>query len=387
MKELEFLVQGNEEKQYITKFCFKNNNTVSKVSCTCPSWTHTGKICKHIIGIFAGDIDNLISHNHDDLIDIFETMNHTDLSSLYYDRYKNESYSFMKKDAADEIRVLIMRQLTNNPDLSFLDLERERLTQRMKILLNNDNLNSKKRSLDIELDHFASGDGMEIVGGAKTIENLIELGYLKKITDYYNLYTHKDKLITHKYFGEKIVSNILDSIEKSKEKDLPNLIYALGIPHIGKYHADLLANKYKNLEVIEKLSSTPIKLMQTKGIGEEVAFSIYEYFQRKENKEKINELKRVGVNIIKKEIDKSNFLKTFRGKTFLVTGKLSFYNRREIKLLIEKLGGTNATTVNNKLDYLIVGEKAGSKLEKAKQIGTVTVLKEEDFFKIIEENK
>lgn len=233
-----------------------------------------------------------------------------------------------------------------------------------------------------QIEYFVSRDGMNINGlGSKIIERFLQLGYIKDITDIYNLKEHKEELETLEKLGKKSIENLLNSIEISKERDYSKTLYALGIPYIGKFLGNLLA---KESGTIEKLSLMSVdELLEIDGVGDKVAESVYNYFRDEKNKEIIRKLKEYGVNFENKFVEKTDENTKFQGKTFLFTGKLEKFTREEIKEEIEKLGGTNLSGVSKKLDYLIVGKDAGSKLKKAEELGTVKILSEEEFLEIV----
>ncbi|MGL5951157.1 MAG: NAD-dependent DNA ligase LigA, partial [Cetobacterium sp.] len=213
------------------------------------------------------------------------------------------------------------------------------------------------------IEYFVSRDAMNISGfGSKIVERMLQLHYIKDITDIFELHQHKDELMTLDKMGEKSVEKLLGSIEKSKSRPYSKTLYALGIPFVGKFLGDVLAKKSKSIDVLASMSKE--ELLEIDGVGEKVAESVYNYFRDEKSLEIIQKLKSFGVNFGKVAEDKKDEVKVegkFTGKTFLFTGKLQKFKREEIKDLIESLGGTNLSSVSKKLDYLIVGEDAGSK--------------------------
>lgn len=228
-----------------------------------------------------------------------------------------------------------------------------------------------------EMEYFVSRDGMNISGlGGKILEKFLELHYLEDVGDIYYLKEKKEELEQLEKMGKKSIENLLTSIEESKNASYEKVLYALGIPFVGKVAAKLLAKESKNINQLQSMTEEDLK--EIEGIGDKMARSIVEFFQNERKKELIEKLRKVGLRF--EETDKDTTAAKFlQGKTFLVTGTLSHYTRAELQEEIEKLGGSNLSSVSKKLDYLIVGEKAGSKLEKAKALGTVTILKEEEF--------
>ena len=232
-----------------------------------------------------------------------------------------------------------------------------------------------------KIEYFVSRDGMNIIGlGERIIERFLELGFIKDITDIYNLKKYRQDIAGLEKMGEKSVENLLNSIEESKKRDYSKTLYALGIPYVGKFLGNLLAEKSKNIDNLMKM--TEEELLMIDGVGEKVAKSVYTFMRDPLNIEIINKLKDAGVNfaLLKEtKIEKD----IFQGKNFLVTGKLEKFTRKEIQEEIEKFGGKNLSAVSKNLDYLIVGKDAGSKLKKAQDIGTIKILSEEEFFELI----
>ncbi len=234
------------------------------------------------------------------------------------------------------------------------------------------------------IEYFVSRDGMNISGfGSKIVERMLELNYIKDITDIYNLGKHKEELMQLDKMGEKSVEKLLASIEKSKDRPYSKTLYALGIPFVGKFLGNVLAKKSKNIDRLSQMSKE--ELLEIDGVGDKVAESVYNFFRDEKSMIIVKKLKDYGINFGKSDEDVEEKIienGKFSGKTFLFTGKLQRFKREEIKDLIESLGGTNLSSVSKKLDYLIVGEDAGSKLIKAKEIGTINVLTEDEFIEL-----
>ena len=233
-----------------------------------------------------------------------------------------------------------------------------------------------------KIEYFVSRDGMNIIGlGERIIERFLELGFIKDITDIYNLKNFRQDIAGLEKMGEKSVENLLNSIEESKKRDYSKTLYALGIPYVGKFLGNLLAEKSKNIETLMEM--TEEDLLMIDGVGEKVAKSVYSFMRDPVNVEIIEKLKNAGVNFTllkENKVEKD----VFQGKNFLVTGKLEKFTRKEIQEEIEKFGGKNLSAVSKNLDYLIVGKDAGSKLKKAQDIGTIKILSEEEFFELIQ---
>lgn len=229
-----------------------------------------------------------------------------------------------------------------------------------------------------EIEYFVSRDAMNILGfGEKIIKKFIELGKLSSIVDIYKLKDYKDELINLDKMGEKSIQNLLINIENSKERDFPKVLYALGIPFVGKYTANLLVKEFNNIDNIRDQSVE--SLMQVNGIGQKVALSVFNYLKNEDNWLEISKLKEIGLKFESIVINISEIADNpIKNKKFLATGKLEKYKREEIKEIIINNGGQYLSSVSNNLDYLIVGDKAGSKLEKAKKLG-IKILTEEDF--------
>ncbi|WP_300359276.1 NAD-dependent DNA ligase LigA, partial [Fusobacterium sp.] len=233
------------------------------------------------------------------------------------------------------------------------------------------------------IEYFVSRDAMNIIGlGEKIVERFLELGFIKNITDIYSLKNYRQDIAGLEKMGEKSVENLLNSIEESKNRDYSKTLYALGIPYVGKFLANVLADKSKNIDALMEMSEE--ELLSIDGVGEKVAKSVFDFMRDSTNISNIEKLKEFGVNF--SQLKESKIEKDiFQGKNFLVTGKLEKFTRKEIQEEIEKFGGKNLSAVSKNLDYLIVGKDAGSKLKKAQDIGTIKILSEEEFFNMVNE--
>ncbi len=225
------------------------------------------------------------------------------------------------------------------------------------------------------IEYFVSRDAMNIDGlGIKLVDKFIRQGLINEISDIYYLYNEKSKLENMEKMGSKSVENLLDNIEKSKTASYSKVIYSLGIPYVGKFLAEIIANESQNIDNLKKMQYE--ELIEIDGVGDKVALAIVDYFNKEKNIQLIERLKKIGLNFeLKEEKKDSNKL---AGKTFLITGTLQNYKRKEAQDLIKKNGGKIISSVSKNLDYLIAGEKAGSKLEKAKKL-EVNVISEEEF--------
>ena len=228
------------------------------------------------------------------------------------------------------------------------------------------------------LIHFCSRDAMNIDGmGESIVVSFVNAGLIETIPDIFRL--DYDAIAKLEGFGKKSADNLKKSIEKAKDNDLSKLIFALGIHHIGAKNAKLLADRFKNLEALG--CATKEEITAIDGMGGVMADSIIDYFSLDTTKSMILQLETLGVNTKSKtELTDSRF----EGLTFVVTGTLSKYGRKEIETLIESYGGKAASSVSKKTDYVLAGEAAGSKLRKANELG-VNVISEDDFEKMIAE--
>ena len=221
--------------------------------------------------------------------------------------------------------------------------------------------------------HFASKDGMNIDGlGYKIVEQLLDNKLIKDIADIYTL-TIEDVASLRKN-GKKFAENLINAIEESKSRDLENLISAFGIRHVGKKLAKVLAKKYTTLENL--MNATAFDLTTKDDIGEIIAESIYQFFNEAQTKDLIQRLEKAGINT--KHLEEEIVDERFYGKTFVLTGTLSKYSRGEASEIIERFGGKTSSSVSKKTNYVLAGEDAGSKLDKAQKLG-VTVISEQEF--------
>ena len=232
------------------------------------------------------------------------------------------------------------------------------------------------------IEYFVSRDAMNISGfGSKMVEKMLELGFIKNAGDIYNLKSHEEELVKIEKMGKRSVEKLLESIEESKKRDYSKVLYALGIPFIGKYSGKLLANASGNIDKLMNMSIE--ELIEIDGVGDKGAKAVYNFFRDSENIQLIEVLRGYGLQFAQEvKEEQSSEERIFEGKTFLFTGTLKNFKREEIKEEIEKLGGKNLSAVSKNLDYLIIGEKAGSKLKKAQELGTVKILTEDEFLEI-----
>ncbi len=237
--------------------------------------------------------------------------------------------------------------------------------------------NRKCPARNIEsLIHFVSRDAMNIDGlGDRIMEDFYNFHFIATIADIYSLKDHEKDLIRLEGYGEKSVANLLNAIENSKKNSLEKLIFGLGIPHVGAKTAKLLAKTYKNLTNL--LETTEEELNEIPDIGEIIAKSIIDYFNDDHHKAIVLELIDLGINTeyLGQEVEENV---EFSGKSFVLTGSLTIFTREEAKEKIESLGGKTVDSVSKKTSVVIVGEKPGSKYEKAKALG-IPIWTEEEF--------
>ncbi len=225
--------------------------------------------------------------------------------------------------------------------------------------------------------HFASRDAMNIEGlGPAIVDQLLENGLVKNIADLY--YLKLEDLVNLERMGKKSSENLLNSIRKSRSNGLDRLIYGFGIRYIGLRSAQILAESFNNLD--ELMEATLDRLLQIHEIGSKTAESIVDFFGMEQTRHTVDRLKEAGVNIRgrKRQLEDGRF----EGLTFVLTGALPGYTRQQAAEVIEGFGGRVAGSVSKKTDYVLAGEEAGSKLEKARTLG-VRIIDEEEFREMI----
>lgn len=223
--------------------------------------------------------------------------------------------------------------------------------------------------------HFASRDAMDIDSlGDKKIEQLHEFGFLNSIEDIYFLKNHREALLEKRGYQVKSVDHMLETIEESKKQPLGVLLYGLGIRQVGKKAAMILAHHFGTMENLR--NATLEELVQIRDIGQITAESILAFFQEEKNRHLIQVLQEQGLNM-EQEKEKIHASR-FSNKTVVLTGTLEHYTRTEAKKILESLGANVVGSVSKKTDYVIYGTAAGSKLEKARNLG-VALMSEEEF--------
>lgn len=229
--------------------------------------------------------------------------------------------------------------------------------------------------------HFVSKDAMDIKSfGEANVRKFYELGLLKDVPGIYTLdFGEIGKL---EGFGKKSIDNLKAAIEASKQQPLHRVIYALGIRYVGETTAKTVANAIHSVFELEQ--KTEEDLRQMEDIGVKVAQSIYTFFQNKENIHMLERLKELGLQMQNVKRASSTEANTLNEQTFLFTGTLNKLKRSEAEEIVEKHGGKIVSGVSSKLNYLVVGEDAGSKLEKAKKINKIKIITEDEFIKMVE---
>ena len=231
--------------------------------------------------------------------------------------------------------------------------------------------------LSRNIAHFVSRDAMDIDGlGAAIVDALIEKGLLSTAADIYSLTLDELKQLWQK--GETAAAKLLQSIENSKKQDLSRLIYALGIRQVGAKTGKVLANHFGTMDNL--MQATAEELTEVEDIGVVTAESIYQWFRQAQSVQMIEKLRSAGVNFESlREITDNRFA----GMTFVLTGALSKFTREEATEQIELFGGKASGSVSKKTSYVVVGENAGSKERKARELG-IPILSEDDFLSMIQ---
>lgn len=231
------------------------------------------------------------------------------------------------------------------------------------------------------LIHFCSREALDINGvGEKLVQQMVETGLVNSVADLYDLTV--EKLCQLERRGEKSAKKLVKAIEESKKQPWARVLYGLGIRHVGSVNAQLLTQRFANVK--ELMSASAAIIEGVYGIGPEIAQSVYQWFQVPANHSLIERLQGAGLTFHEEGREKKNEgdLFPFAGKTFVITGTLPTLKRDEAKELIQKYGGKVTNSVSAKTHYLVVGEEAGSKLEKAQSLG-VALLSESQLLEMI----
>ena len=230
--------------------------------------------------------------------------------------------------------------------------------------------------LSRNIAHFVSRDAMDIEGlGSAIVENLIEKGLIKSPADIYYLTLEDVKSLWKS--GSKAAEKLIAAIEESKNQDVSRLIYALGIRQVGAKTGKVLASAFGSLDAL--MSASVEALTEVPDVGEITASSIHSWFRQEQSAHMVQRLREAGVNFESTRVVTDA---RFAGKTFVLTGALSKFTREEATEKIERFGGKAAGSVSKKTSYVVVGENAGSKERKARELG-IPILSEEDFLEMI----
>lgn len=230
-----------------------------------------------------------------------------------------------------------------------------------------------KAQLARHIEHFVSRNAMNIDGlGPSIINKMLENGLIKCAADLY--YIDKDEISKMDKMGDKSAENLIQALENSKQNDLGRLLFALGIRHIGEKAGKNLAKAFKSLDRLMNAQIEEIESVED--FGHIMAVSVYNFFRDEKNLESVERLRNANINF--EHLENESTDTRFEGKTFVLTGTLPTYKREEAKEIIESLGGKVSGSVSKKTSFVLAGEEAGSKLEKAIALG-VTVIDEETF--------
>lgn len=223
------------------------------------------------------------------------------------------------------------------------------------------------------LIHFCSRDAMDITGlSDKTLEKFINLKWINNLSDIYNLLNLRTEILSLEKFGEKSFNNLANNIILSKNNSLEKFLFGLGIRHVGKKTAEVLAQKYQDLDIL--INTSFEDLANNRDIGPTISKSIVDYFSNEKNKELINNFKKLNINF--KYINQESNEQIFANQTFVITGTLS-KSRTYFAELLKKYGATITNSISKNTDYLLAGENSGSKLQKATELNIKIITEEE----------
>ncbi len=234
-----------------------------------------------------------------------------------------------------------------------------------------------------KIEHFASRGAMDIEGlGKAIIDQFVEFNFLKSYADIYDLHKHKNELIALERFGELSINNLISAIEESKNRPFEKVLFALGIRFVGAGAAQKLARHFKNIDNLLKASEEDIENIHE--IGPSISVSIKKFFATSDNLEIVNRLRKAGLKFAVESTGETS--EALKDLTFVLTGTLEKFTRDEAKEMIQQKGGKVTGSVSKNTSYLVVGENAGSKLEKAEKLG-IKILTEDEFLSFIESAK
>ena len=232
------------------------------------------------------------------------------------------------------------------------------------------------------LEHFASKGALNIDGlGRKTVAQFVDQKLVNNLSDLYLL--TKEQLLELEGFADKSATQLFEGIEKSKQAPLGRFLFGLGIRHVGAHIAQVLANHYGALSAIQKASKEELQAIHE--IGPEIAASVESFFQEEHNLNVLKQMEELGVRVESIERSLDSAARPLAGKIFVLTGTLEAYSRQDAKERIEAQGGRVTSSVSKQTDYVVAGREAGSKLDKAQQLG-VTVLDEATFTAVLSES-
>ncbi len=231
-----------------------------------------------------------------------------------------------------------------------------------------------------KIQHFISRKALNIDGlGAETINLLYENGLIKNSADLYDL--KFEDLLPLERMAEKSAKNIIKGLEASKQVPFEKVLFGIGIRFVGATVAKVLAKHFKNIDAL--LLASYEELISVNEIGEKIALSVINHFKNEQYLKIIERLRNAGLQFAINETDEQLKSNKLEGKSFLFTGKLTQFSRQDAQEMVTENGGKNSSTVSKNLNYLVVGEKAGSKLKKAVALGSVTILSEDEFLQLI----
>jgi DNA ligase (NAD+) len=229
------------------------------------------------------------------------------------------------------------------------------------------------------IEHFASRGAMDIRGVGESISaTLLREGLVKDVADLYDLRNKYDQLVKLEKIADKSMTNMLNAIEKSKDRPLSRVIFALGILHIGEEMAGILARHFSSMDKLADASEEVLLSIDT--VGPKIAESIVAFFRQEENRSLLRRLRKAGVRLEEEAVKPEEL--PLAGMEFVITGRLEAFARQEAEAQVEALGGSTGSSVTRKTTYLVVGADPGSKLARAQALGTEQ-LTEEEFLRLL----
>ncbi|MCK9556775.1 MAG: NAD-dependent DNA ligase LigA [Candidatus Cloacimonetes bacterium] len=231
------------------------------------------------------------------------------------------------------------------------------------------------------IEHFASREAMDIMGlGSSSVIRLLEEGIIQSIEDIYQIDYARVAALDR--MGEKSASNLRQAVQNSKQQNFDKVLFALGIRFVGAVTARNLAQHFGNIENLQAASIDELSAVPE--VGAKIARAIRDYFDNPKNQELINKLVQLGIPMTYRYESRSDKL---AGKSFLITGSMIHYGRKDLEALIQSHGGKILSGVSKALDYLVVGDKPGSKLSKAEKMGTVSIISEDELLDMMESSE